>query len=139
MLKPQNVFLAIVLGFIGGYSLVSLVAQAASPPSFTAAGAANLSRPCSHKGVPSEEVNSTGTASTAATAITVGSAFTVTCENKAWMRQGAVGVTGITVTGVPLFSANVPYWFLSEESGQYVGFIKKSGETDGKCYVTECR
>ena len=111
----------------------------AAPLPITPAGAANLTRPCSHRGVPSEEVNSTATPSTAATAVTIGSGFTVTCENKAWMRQGAVGVTGIVTTGVPLFASNVPYWFTSEELGQYVGFVKKSGETDGKCYVTECR
>ncbi len=111
----------------------------AAPLPITPAGAANLTRPCSHRGSPSVEVDSTATPSTDATAVTIGSAFTITCDNKAWMRQGAVGVTGITITGVPLFSANVPYWFTSEELGQYVGFVKKSGETDGKCYVTECR
>lgn len=120
-------------------SIASYIVAAPAPPALSVGGAANLTRPCSHAGSASVEVDSSATPSTNATAITVNSGFTVTCENKAWMRQGAVGVTGITITGVPLFSSNVPYWFTSETGGQYVGFVKKSGETDGKCYVTECR
>lgn len=130
-------FLYTFFALVVMFELIDFVT--AAPIALNAAGAGNVSRPCSHKGSPSHEVDSSATPSTDATAVTIGASFMVTCENKSWMRQGAVGVTGATGIGAPLFTANIPYWFLSEEGGQYVGFVKKSGETDGKCYVTECR
>ncbi len=109
----------------------------AAPIKFETSTSANLIRPCSHTLILSEELDSTAAGESASTAVTTGAAFMVTCLNRAWLKQGAQGVTGV-VGAVPIMSG-VPYWLLSETGGQYVGVIKMTGETDNKCYVTECR
>ena len=135
---------------LNSFSVVVLVASAlgllavhaltvfADPLSFSGGAAANMARPCSHKGITTEAVTSS-TTHTTATARTVGAVVMVICRNKAWMAQGASNVTAAS-DGTNAYLVNdTPYWFLTETSGNYFAFVKVSGETDSTCYVTECR
>ena len=108
--------------------------------SFSAASAANLSRPCSHAGVTGVTGASTGSSAQAnGTGFKEGAAVMVTCFNNAWGAQGATGLTAVaTGVGIPI-TKNVPYWFVTELAGTYFAFIKQSGETDSTCSLIECR
>lgn len=111
----------------------------AEPLSFSTGGSANLSRPCSHKGITSKLVSVSGTTARTTGALTVGASVMVTCRMNAFADFGASNNTAVADGTDVAITANVPYWFVVETSGDYVALIKESGAADGNCYVSECR
>lgn len=134
MLRNTIYSLAVLLSILAIGNYVQ-----SAPITFPAGAAANLSRPCSHTGVTGSTGASTGSSAQANGSVTVGAVAMVTCFNNAWGAQGASGaVTAVVGTGIPI-TKNVPYWFVTETSGNYFAFIKQTGESDSTCSVLECR
>lgn len=127
--------------FLLSFLLLALAVRTAfaDPLSFSAGGAANASRPCSHKGITSKVVSVSGTTARTTGALTVGAVVQVTCKMNAFADFGTSSNSAVA-DGTDLFLvASVPYWFIVEASGDYISFIKESGASDGNCYVSECR
>lgn len=127
-----------ILGCFVAMTLLAVSQLVAAPYNLTQNGNATLARPCSHLGRNMATVAATAATTNRSGAIAPGQQLMVTCDVDVHMLQGASGVTGDTTNGTVLWD-HVPYWFVSEPSGQYFAFTKKSGESDGSCYVTECR
>jgi hypothetical protein len=128
-------------GFL--YGLVAVVALYtgvlyAAPVFMTPGGSATVARPCSHKGINKSDVAATSATTNRSAAMAINQQVMITCDVDVHVVQGPSGATGSTTNGAVLWD-HVPYWLLSEEDGQYFAFTKKSGESDGTCYVIECR
>ncbi len=127
--------------FLLSFLLLILAVRVATgaPLSFSAGGAANASRPCSHFGVTSKVVSVSGTTARTTGALTVGATVQVTCKMNAFADFGASNNTAVADGTDVFLVASVPYWFVVETGGDYIALIKESGASDGNCYVSECR